>query len=81
MVGFIDSDDLYYPDHVETLVNLIKTGENDFVIGSFELIHDGPEPMIIDFFNQTKTIPISQVDCSTGTMFGIRQVFRASSAI
>jgi glycosyltransferase involved in cell wall biosynthesis len=74
-IGFIDSDDKYKPNHVEIHIVKLLNSNLHFTMGSFELIHVGPTPMVVDFFNPNQTISMNMVEASLGVMFGQKKVF------
>ncbi len=79
VVGFLDSDDELKPDHLSRLSHELSGERYDFLLGSFELIvpDDGPEPLVTDFYNRDRRIPVREIECITGVLFGRREVFRA----
>ncbi len=79
VVGFLDSDDELKPDHLSRLSRELRAGGYDFLLGSFELIvpDGGPEPLVTDFYNRERKIPVREIECITGVLFGRREVFRA----
>ncbi len=79
VVGFLDSDDELMPHHVSRLGRELSAGGYDFLLGSFELIVSpgGPEPRVTDFYNRERKIPVREIECITGVLFGRRQVFQA----
>lgn len=66
IVTFIDSDDRYKSDHVSHLSSQLICHNLDLSIGSFELIHSGPPPRVVDYFDPSKTILLENVDVATG---------------
>ncbi len=79
LVGFLDSDDELKSDHLSRLRRELKAGGYDFLLGRFELIvpAGGPEPRVTDFYNRERTIPVRDIECITGALFGRREVFQA----
>ncbi len=79
LVGFLDSDDELKSDHLSRLRRELKAGGYDFLLGRFELIvpAGGPEPRVTDFYNRERTIPVREIECITGVLFGRREVFQA----
>ncbi len=77
LVAFLDSDDEYKPTHLSLLTRELRSGDYDFLLGSFELIvcSGGPEPQVTDFYNQGRRIPVREIECITGVLFGRRDVF------
>ncbi len=79
LVGFLDSDDELKPDHLSRLGQALKSGGYDFLLARFELIVSagGPEPQVTDFYNRERKIPVRDIECITGALFGRREVFQA----
>lgn len=79
VVGFLDSDDELKPDHLSRLSRELSAGSYDFLLGRFELIvPDGePEPQVTDFYNRDRKIPVRDIECITGVLFGRREAFLA----
>ena len=73
-VGFIDADDEYYPEHVETLVEACERGGLQVAFAGIDIIQCGTQTHFVDYFDRTRLIPISEVDCVTGMIFGRRAV-------
>lgn len=74
-VAFLDSDDSYKPDHIQHLFEFLTSHQVDLVIGNFDIIGTKEIPMIVDYFNHSRTIPLTDIDCCTGIMFGKKSVF------
>lgn len=70
IVTFIDSDDRYKTNHIRYLTESLLENQLDLSIGSFEVIHNGPTPRVIDYFDSTKTITLDEVDVATGLICG-----------
>ncbi|NIR44947.1 MAG: glycosyltransferase family 2 protein, partial [Gemmatimonadetes bacterium] len=79
LVAFLDSDDEYEPDHLSLLVGSLHEDDLDFVLASFELIvcSDDPEPRVADFYHPDRSIPVREIECITGVLFGKKAVFDA----
>lgn len=79
VVGFLDSDDELKPDHLSRLSRELSAGGYGFLLGSFDLIvpDGGPEPLVTDFYNRDRKIPVREIECITGVLFGRREVFLA----
>lgn len=73
-VGFIDADDAYHPEHVETLVEACESSDLDVAFAGIDVVQCGSQTHVVDFFDRTRLIPISEVDCVTGIIFGRRSV-------
>lgn len=68
IICFIDSDDQYNPEHLETLIEPILSKQSDFVMGSYNLIHDGPIPMVVDYYNPSKLISLAETEALMGVI-------------
>jgi 6-pyruvoyltetrahydropterin/6-carboxytetrahydropterin synthase len=73
-VGFIDADDEYDPEHVERLVEACESGDLDVAFAGIEIIQCGTQTHVVDYYDRTRLIPISDIDCVTGIIFGKRSV-------
>lgn len=73
-VGFIDADDEYYPHHVEALVYACQEEKLDVAFAGLEIIVCGDQTHFVDYFDRSKLIPIAEVDCVTGMIFGRHSV-------
>lgn len=73
-VGFIDADDEYRPEHVETLVEACAKSDLDVAFAGIEIIPCGSQMHVVDYYDRTRLIPISEIDCVTGIIFGKRPV-------
>ncbi|MBR8837700.1 MAG: glycosyltransferase family 2 protein [Stigonema ocellatum SAG 48.90 = DSM 106950] len=71
-ITFIDSDDSYKPNHLESRIEYMKANpEIDLISGGVETEQ---EMWVVDYFNQNQTINIRE--CVTGaTFFAKRHVF------
>jgi glycosyltransferase involved in cell wall biosynthesis len=68
--AFLDSDDEYYSNHIELLVKkMIENTHVDLVISTFELITHIKNPVVVDFYNPTQRISLSEIKCCLGCMF------------
>lgn len=76
-ITFIDSDDEYRPEHIESRINYFHDNPDvDLIHSSAQLIGDSHEFMIPDKHDQSKLIHIN--DCILGaTIFGLRNIFFA----
>ncbi len=71
-ITFIDSDDLYKPNHLESRLEYMKAHpEVDLISGGIELEEDF---LVMDYFNPSQTINVREC-VSGGTFFGKRHVF------
>ncbi len=77
-VAFLDSDDCYKPDHVQHLFDFLVSSQVDVVIGNFDIIGTDEVPMIVDYFDHSRTIPLTDIDCCTGIMFGRKAAFTSA---
>jgi glycosyltransferase involved in cell wall biosynthesis len=77
LVGFLDSDDEYRPNHLSLLSRELHSADLDFVLGRFELVVEkgAAEPVVMDFYNPGRTISAREIECLTGVLFGKRRVF------
>jgi len=73
-VGFIDADDEYYPDHVEALVDACDNGGLDVAFAGIDIVSCGTQTHVVDYYDRSRLIPISEIDCVTGIIFGKRPV-------
>jgi 6-pyruvoyltetrahydropterin/6-carboxytetrahydropterin synthase len=73
-VGFIDADDEYHPEHVERLIGACERSDLDVAFAGIDIIQSGSQTHVVDFFDRTRLIPISEIDCVTGIIFGRRSV-------
>ncbi len=57
----------------------MRAGRYDFLLARFELVvySDDPDPKVTDFYNPDRKIPVREIECITGVLFGRREVFRA----
>jgi glycosyltransferase involved in cell wall biosynthesis len=67
-IAFIDSDDQYKNNHIELLMEPVLYENYKLVIGSFDLKYEGPEPMVLDYFNNNHTILLSETEAFLGGM-------------
>jgi glycosyltransferase involved in cell wall biosynthesis len=74
-VAFLDSDDEYLPNHLQVLVDCCRG--HDGVLGKFELSlnPNEPVPVVRDFYRPNTTIPVTEIECITGVLFGKRRLF------
>ncbi|MFO1087565.1 MAG: glycosyltransferase [Reyranellaceae bacterium] len=73
-VGFIDADDAYHPEHVETLIDACEGRDLDVAFAGIDIVQCGSQTHVVDFFDKARLIPISAIDCVTGIIFGKRSV-------
>jgi glycosyltransferase involved in cell wall biosynthesis len=73
---FIDSDDQFKPIHIEKNLTQLLDEKLDFVMSKVDLIYQGAEPQVVDYFNPERRIPFSKIEAIKGTMFGKTEVFR-----
>lgn len=71
-ITFLDSDDAYHPDHLESRLSYLKSHpELDLIQGGF---YSEEEIFVVDYFQPGKTINLRE--CALGpTFFGKRRVF------
>lgn len=69
-ITFIDSDDEYLPEHLQTRYELLKSSDIDLLHGGLEIIGD---PYVADRFDNTKRIHIAEC-CAGGTFFIKREL-------
>jgi glycosyltransferase involved in cell wall biosynthesis len=67
-ITFIDSDDEYLPEHLQTRYDLLKDSDIDLLHGGLEIIGDA---YVADMHDNTKRIHIS--DCFAGGTFFIKR--------
>jgi glycosyltransferase involved in cell wall biosynthesis len=73
-IGFIDADDEYDSNHVETLIEACEKRGLDVAFAGIDIIQCGSQTHFIDYYDRKRLIPISEVDCVTGAIFGKRSV-------
>lgn len=73
-VGFIDADDEYHPQHVETLIEACAKSDLDVAFAGIDIIQCGTQTHVVDYYDRSRLIPISEIDCVTGIIFGKRSV-------
>lgn len=73
-VGFIDADDEYHSEHVERLVEACESGGLDVAFAGIDIVLCGAQTHVVDYFDRSRLIPISEIDCVTGIIFGKRSV-------
>jgi 6-pyruvoyltetrahydropterin/6-carboxytetrahydropterin synthase len=73
-VGFIDADDEYTPEHVEVLVEACEQGDLDVAFAGIDIVQCGAQTHVVDYYDRSRLIPISEIDCVTGIIFGKRSV-------
>ncbi|MFO1162603.1 MAG: glycosyltransferase [Reyranellaceae bacterium] len=73
-VGFIDADDEYHSGHVEALVEACVSGDLDVAFAGIDIIQCGTQTHVVDYYDRTRLVPISEIDCVTGIIFGKRSV-------
>jgi glycosyltransferase involved in cell wall biosynthesis len=69
---FLDSDDSYLPEHIESRLSYLKTNPDlDLIQGAF---YSEEEIIVVDYYQPDRTINLR--DCALGpTFFGKRKVF------
>ena len=72
-IAFIDSDDEYHPHHLTTLFDHARKTSAEIVLGSFDIIYYGGQLEVVDYYNKGKLVPITEVECITGVLFGQRE--------
>ena len=75
-ITFIDSDDIYLPDHLKLRVQYLQENQTiDLLHGGVELIGPEHEKYVVDVHDRGKLIHLT--DCCIGaTLFGKAQVFK-----
>lgn len=73
-VGFIDADDEYHPDHVEALIGACDSGGLDVAFAGIDIVQCGSQTHVVDYYDRSRLIPIAEIDCVTGIIFGKRPV-------
>jgi 6-pyruvoyltetrahydropterin/6-carboxytetrahydropterin synthase len=73
-VGFIDADDEYHPDHVEALIGACDSGGLDVAFAGIDIVQCGSQTHVVDYYDRSRLIPITEIDCVTGIIFGKRPV-------
>lgn len=73
-ITFLDSDDIYFPNHLQTRIDYMKSHpEIDLIFGGYETDTD-EEIWIVDYFNQDRLVNLKEC-VMTNTFFGKREVF------
>ena len=74
-ITFIDSDDEYKPEHIESRIKyFLANPEVELIHSSAQLVGDSDEFLVPDKYDQSKLIHIN--DCILGaTIFGLRNIF------
>jgi glycosyltransferase involved in cell wall biosynthesis len=72
-ITFIDSDDIYFPNHLQTRIDYMKSHpELDLIYGGYQTDTD-EDIWVVDYFNQDRLVNLKE--CVTNTFFGKREVF------
>ena len=69
-ITFIDSDDEYLPEHLQTRYDALMNSDIDLLHGGLEIVGD---PYVADRFDNTKRVQISEC-CAAGTFFIKREL-------
>lgn len=73
-ITFIDSDDIYFPNHLQTRIDYMKSHpELDLIFGGYETDTD-EDIWVVDYFNQDQLVNLKEC-VMTNTFFGKREVF------
>jgi glycosyltransferase involved in cell wall biosynthesis len=69
-ITFIDSDDEYLPEHLQTRYESLENSQIDLMHGGLEIVGD---PYVADRFDNTKLVHITEC-CAAGTFFIKREL-------
>ncbi len=73
-ITFIDSDDIYFPNHLQTRIDYMKSHpELDLIYGGYQTDTE-EEIWVVDYFNQERLVNLKEC-VMTNTFFGKREVF------
>lgn len=80
-VAFLDSDDEYKANHLSLLSEELEAKQLDFLLARFDVIvpNGYDDPRVLDFYRRGRTIPVREIECITGALFGWRSVFLRAS--